>query len=117
VQGIPISQACGFLTETWSGPEYIRPDSEIHAATNCSANEKGCTGEATDRTRCRRRRFTISSEAEIEDTLLPVAVEGGSIPMVHLLLENKMNRQYVYKGRKVKIKGNTAEGDDFQVCS
>lgn len=48
--------------------------------------------------------------------LLQVAVEGRSIPMVHPWPKNGLNREYVYRGRKVEIKGDTVEGGDTHVC-
>lgn len=35
--------------------------------------------------------------------------------MIRLLLENGLDREYLYRGKRIEIRGDTVEGDDIKV--
>ncbi|KAJ5906776.1 uncharacterized protein N7473_003692 [Penicillium subrubescens] len=47
--------------------------------------------------------------------LIHVAVENRSAPMIRLLLENGLDTEYLYRGRRIEIREGTVEGGENEV--
>jgi hypothetical protein len=114
-KGEPDLQLVAFLLENGADPNQFNPTAkltpfQIAVQTRNFALAKLLVEYGADINASRwfqRRKSTIP--------LLQVALDGRSVPMVRLLLENGLDREYMYKGRKVEVIGDSVEGDNSQL--